>query len=89
MLNVFLFGLLATSSLILGGLLGLWFNFGKRTLGIVMAFGAGVLISAVSYELILDAVKQSYGSGATTMGIFAGAFVYFFGDMLIEKNRRQ
>ena len=44
MLNAFLFGLLATSSLVLGGLLGLWFNIGKRALGIIMAFSAGVLI---------------------------------------------
>jgi len=58
MLNSFFFGLVATSSLVLGGLLGLWFTIGKRTLGVVMAFGAGVLISAVSYELILDAVKK-------------------------------
>jgi len=58
MLNSFFFGLVATSSLVLGGLLGLWFTIGKRTLGAIMAFGAGVLISAVSYELILDAVKK-------------------------------
>jgi len=85
MLNAFLFGLLATSSLVLGGLLGLWFNIGKRALGIIMAFGAGVLISAVAYELILEAVKHSYGSGATALGIFAGAFTFLFSDMLIGK----
>ena len=85
MLSAFLFGLLACSSLVIGGLLGLWFNFGKRPLGLIMAFGAGVLISAVSYELVLDAIKQSYGSGATAIGIFAGALTFFFSDMLISR----
>jgi ZIP family zinc transporter len=40
-LNAFLWGLLATSSVVLGGVLGCWITFGKRTLGVIMAFGAG------------------------------------------------
>jgi len=85
MLSTFFYGLLASSSLVIGGLIGIWLPIGKRTLGIIMAFGAGVLISAVSYELILDAVKLAYKSGATAIGIFAGALTFFFADMLIGK----
>ena len=85
MLDTFFYGLLASSSLVIGGLIGIWLPIGKRTLGIIMAFGAGVLISAVSYELILEAVKLSYKSGATAIGIFAGALTFFFADMLIGK----
>jgi zinc transporter, ZIP family len=48
MLNAFLWGVLATSSLILGGIIATRFSLGKRTIGIIMAFGAGALISAVS-----------------------------------------
>jgi ZIP family zinc transporter len=66
-------------------LIGIWLPVGKRTLGIIMAFGAGVLISAVSFELILEAVKLAYKSGATAIGIFAGALTFFFADMLIGK----
>jgi len=57
MTSAFLWGFIAASSLIIGGLLGTWFTFGKRTLGVVMAFGAGVLISAVAYELVFEAVQ--------------------------------
>lgn len=32
MLNAFLFGLLSTSVLVLGGLLGIWFSFSKSIL---------------------------------------------------------
>ena len=65
MLTAFLWGLAANSSLLLGGILGLSLTFGNRTMGIIMAFGAGTLISAVSYELMLDAVKIAQGTGVT------------------------
>lgn len=85
MLNAFLWGLLATSSLIMGGMIASRFNLGKKTLGIIMAFGAGTLISAVSYELIVEAMKLGKGTGFPAFGIFAGAFTFFFADRLIEK----
>ena len=85
MLNAFLWGLLATSSLILGGVIASRFSLGKRTLGVIMAFGAGTLISAISYELIYEAVKLAKGTGFTAFGFFAGALTFFFADMLIGK----
>jgi ZIP family zinc transporter len=45
-----LWGLVASSSLIVGGVLALRLPIASRTLGLVMAFGAGVLISAVAFE---------------------------------------
>jgi ZIP family zinc transporter len=85
MATAFFWGMVATSSLILGGLIGSWFKLGKRTLGVIMGFGAGVLISAIAYELIYEAVSLSKGTGATTLGLFAGAFVFYFADMLLGK----
>lgn len=85
MLNAFLFGLLATSSLILGGIIATRFNLKKRFLGIIMAFGAGTLISAVSYELIYEAVKLGKGTGFPAMGLFAGALTFYFSDKIIGK----
>jgi len=49
-----------------------------------MAFGAGVLISAVSYEMVFEAVKLARGSGVPTVGFLLGAFTFFFSDRLIE-----
>ncbi len=85
MLNAFMWGLLATSSLILGGIIASRFSLRKKTLGIIMAFGAGTLISAVSYELIFDSVKLAKGTGFPAFGLFSGALVFFFSDRLIEK----
>jgi hypothetical protein len=44
-------GIVAGSSLVLGGLLALRFAIGRRTLGVIMALGAGVLNSRVAFEL--------------------------------------
>ena len=85
MLNAFLWGILATSSLILGGLIASRFSLSKRTIGIIMAFGAGTLISAVSYELIFEAVKLAKGSGFPAFGLFAGALTFYFSERLIVK----
>jgi ZIP family zinc transporter len=85
MLNAFLWGLLATSSLVIGGMIATRFNIGHKTLGIIMAFGAGTLISAISYELIFEAVQLAPRSGFPALGLFTGAFTFFFADKLIEK----
>jgi len=85
MLNAFLWGLLATSSLFLGGLIATRFSLSKKALGVIMAFGAGTLISAVSYELIYEAIKLGKGTGFPAFGLFAGAFTFYFSDTLIRK----
>jgi zinc transporter, ZIP family len=50
-----------------------------------MAFGAGAMISAVSFELI----EEALGAGApvlATLGLAAGAVVFFLGDRLISRG---
>jgi ZIP family zinc transporter len=85
MLGAFIWAFIAASSLIVGGLIACWVNLSKRTVGIIMAFGAGVLISAVAYELVFESVKLAKFSGYPTLGFFLGAFTFFFADNLIEK----
>jgi len=85
MLYAFLWGLLATSSLVLGGIIASRFSLSKRTIGIILGFGAGTLISAISYELIFESMKLAKGTGFPAFGFFAGAFTFFFADKLIGK----
>ncbi len=40
----------------------------ERLLGLIMAFGAGVLISAVAYELVAEAFETSAGTAASRSG---------------------
>jgi ZIP family zinc transporter len=85
MIDAFFWGLVSTSSLIFGGLIGTWFSVGKRTLGLVMAIGAGVLISAVSYELVFEAISIGKFSGGPMLGLFAGAATFFLADGFISR----
>jgi zinc transporter, ZIP family len=78
-------GLVASSSLILGGLAALVLPVERRVLGLVMAFGAGVLISAVAFELVQEAFDTSAGAGGIAVGLLAGSIVFFVGDLLIDR----
>jgi ZIP family zinc transporter len=81
--EAFLWGLFAASSLVLGAVVVELRVPGNRLLGLVMAFGAGVLLSAVAYELVEEAVVTSGGTGGAALGLFAGAAVFTAGDAAI------
>jgi zinc transporter, ZIP family len=85
MLTAFGWGFLAASSLILGAVVALAWRMPNRVLGLVMGFGSGVLISAVAYELVLDAFDSDAGNGGVAMGLVAGSLVFFAGDELIDR----
>jgi ZIP family zinc transporter len=85
MLQALIWGSIAASSLVLGGFIGSRFTLGRRTLGLIMAFGAGALLCAVAYELVFEAVKMARGTGYPAMGFLAGALTFFGIDALIVK----
>ena len=78
-------GTLAASSLVIGAVIALRFQISLRMIGLIMAFGAGVLISAVSFDLVEEAVEKSSGNGWVVAGLFAGCGVFFGGDWLIDR----
>jgi zinc transporter, ZIP family len=78
-------GFFAASSLLLGAALALWRPWSARSIGLVMAFGSGVLISSVAFDLVEDAL-QNGGGGPTTAGMAAGAAAYFVGDWAVSRR---
>ena len=68
-------GLLAGSALLIGAALGFWAPIPRRLTGAVMAFGAGVLISALSFEL-MDEAYRTGGLAAAASGFLAGAALF-------------
>lgn len=78
-------GALAASSLVLGALLAFARRWPSRQLGLVLAFGAGALISAVSFELAAEGLEVG-SLGATAIGLGAGALTYFGLDGLIASR---
>jgi ZIP family zinc transporter len=77
-------GALAASSLVIGSIVALLFRINLRTIGLIMGFGGGVLISAVAFDLVEEASEKSTGDGWIAAGLFAGCLVFFFGDRLID-----
>ena len=78
-------GTLAASSLVIGAVIALRVSIGLRAIGIVMAFGSGVLISAIAFDLVGEALDKETGRWAVVTGIFAGCGVFFGGDWLIDR----
>ena len=69
-------GALAASSLVIGALLGIARRWPDVLIGLVLAFGAGALISAVSFDLLEEGVRVG-GNAAVGVGLAAGALTYF------------
>jgi zinc transporter, ZIP family len=78
-------GALAASSLVLGALLALARRWPERGIGLVLSFGAGALISAVSFELFAEGVEEA-GALPVALGLGAGALTYFLLDRPIERR---
>jgi zinc transporter, ZIP family len=78
-------GALAASSLVIGALLSLARDWPERLVGLVLAFGAGALISAVSFELAEEGVAIG-GAGPVGIGFALGAVTYFVLDGLVERR---
>jgi zinc transporter, ZIP family len=84
-LESFAWGFLAASPLIVGGAVALRWRMEERLLGWIMAFGGGVLISAVSFELVEEAFDTSSGDRRVALGLACGSLTFFAGDLLIDR----
>ena len=60
-LEAVLVAALAQSSLLVGGLIVYAHRFASKTIGLLAAFGAGALLSAVSFDLIPEATDPRRG----------------------------
>lgn len=79
-----LWGGVAASSLLLGAGLGMLRRWPDRLVGLVLAFGAGALIAAVSFELALKGLQLS-GTGPVAIGLAVGALAYYLADRAVER----
>src|SRR5262249_27086985 len=69
-----------------GGAVALTWKVNERVLGLVMAFGSGVLISAVAFELVEEAYNTTGEKGGVAGGLAAGCAVFFVGGWPIDRK---
>jgi len=84
MLSAGLWGAVAASSLVIGAVLGVVRRWDHRLIGAVLGFGAGALISGVSFELVEEGLRAA-GGVPVALGLAAGALVFFLGDRAVER----
>lgn len=80
-----LWGAIAASTLLIGAELAFRLRVSRRTVGLVLAFGVGALISAVSYELVEEALAATDG-WVVAACLAVGALTYVVGDLLLERR---
>jgi len=78
-------GFVGGFALLIGAVAGIWLPASKRFVGLIMAFGVGVLFSAVAFELTSEAYDRS-GADAVVLGLLGGSVVFFAGDWLIDRH---
>lgn len=85
MLEAAWWGFVAGAALLIGAFLGIYVGASKRVVGLVMGFGVGVLISAVAFELTMEAYEEA-GTAPVVLGLLAGALTFFAGDWWLDQR---
>ena len=80
-----LWGLVAGSALVLGAAIGYFVRVPIRLIAAIMAFGSGVLISALSFDL-MDEAYQRGGFDSTALGFLGGAAVYTAANWYLSRQ---
>jgi ZIP family zinc transporter len=82
MLAAFLWGGIAAVSLLIGYFLAMR-GLSNRTIGIIMGFGVGALISAIAYELIPESTEHSW---SIAFAFLFGAITFYVGDWIVDRQ---
>jgi zinc transporter, ZIP family len=84
-LQAALWGLVSGSALLIGAAVGYWLKVPAKVIAFVMAFGSGVLISALAFDLMNEAYERG-GFAASAIGFLGGAIAYSLANYLVNKQ---
>jgi len=80
-----MWGGIAGLALVLGAFVGYLAPVPRKVVAGVMAFGGGVLISALAFELMASAYEQG-GVAPTAVGFLAGATLFVVADAIVNRT---
>jgi ZIP family zinc transporter len=80
-----LWGLLAGAALLIGAAIAWYVPVSARVIAAIMAFGSGVLISALSFDLMDEAYRRG-GFPAAAFGFLGGAAVYTAANLVLSHH---
>jgi zinc transporter, ZIP family len=83
-LTAVLFGLAASSALVIGAIAGVRWSPPRRVTGVLLAFASGALISALAFELFEEAFALG-GAVRSGLGLLAGAAAFVTADTALDR----
>lgn len=85
MLTAVLYGVAASSALVIGAAIGARFDAPKKVTGVLLAFASGALISALAFELFEEAFHLG-GAVRAGLGLLAGAATFVAVDTALDRK---
>jgi ZIP family zinc transporter len=82
-LNVILFGLAASSALVIGAVAGVYWTPPKPLLASALAFASGALITALAFDLFQESFER--GAWRSAIGLLLGAATFVAADELLDR----
>ena len=80
-------GLAIGSSLVAGAIVAATLEIPDRAAAAISAFGGGILLAAVAFELVPEADERA-GPGLTAMALVGGTVIYLGADALLTRNKK-
>jgi zinc transporter, ZIP family len=84
MLSALLFGLIASSALVMGGVAGAYWSPPRHLVAVALAFASGALITALAFDLF----EESFHKGdawLSGIGLLVGAAAFVAADTLLDR----
>ena len=78
-------GFVGASSLIVAAELTFRVVLSPMTVGLIMAFGVGTLISSIAFELVEPALELGDGPAILVVGLLLGSLAFFLGDQAVVR----
>jgi len=86
MLEAAFWGFIAASSLIAGAVVAFMVRIPDQVLGLILAFGSGVLMSTVAFELVSDSLGDAPRVGLYGLALGAGALTFYLGSVVLARR---
>ena len=83
-LGAFGAGAFAGAALLIGAAVAWFVHVPRDVVAGIMAFGSGVLISALAFDLVQEA-QETGGTGPTVVGFLAGAIAYVTANLALDR----